>query len=103
MVIRNDQQLIDLVSGILLDYAQVSNRPLPLSPSLSLRDDLAIESLSLVSVVLRLGDEFEVDVVEMGFEMRTLETVGSLIELARTLQNSEAPYSEKNNPAVQSL
>ena len=58
----------------------------PLDAGLSLQNDLAIESLSLVSLALRLGDEFGVNVVDMGLELGAIKTFGDLLEVARTLK-----------------
>jgi hypothetical protein len=49
-----------------------------------LQNDLAIESLSLVSLTLRLGDELGVDVVELGIELGGVRTIGDLVEMAKT-------------------
>lgn len=78
------------VERLVLEYAQSvpSGRPLP--AQLSLQQDLAIESLSLVSLALRLGNEFGVDVVEFGLELRDLKTFGDLVEVARTLKQASA-------------
>jgi acyl carrier protein len=79
-----DRRIADLV----LSYAQTP--PLaPLSASLSLRRDLSIDSLSLVSLTLRLGDELHVDLVERGLDLSRLDTVGDLIALARSLHTEE--------------
>jgi acyl carrier protein len=75
-----------LVERLVLEYAQSAPANRPLDVRLSLRNDLAIESLSLVSLALRLGGELGVDVVEQGLELRNLATVGDLIEVARTLR-----------------
>jgi acyl carrier protein len=77
------------IGGILLEYAQVA-KTLPLDASLSLRGDLAIESLSLVSVVLRIGDEFGVDIAntDTELELSRFETVGDMLALAQSLQVS---------------
>ncbi|MGZ3688080.1 MAG: acyl carrier protein [Bdellovibrionota bacterium] len=80
-------QLEDRISEVLVEYARVTP-VLPLDPSLSLRDDLAIESLSLVSIVVRLGEEFGVDVMDTALELGSLTTVKDLIALGRTLQSS---------------
>jgi acyl carrier protein len=72
------------VERLVLEYAL--NAPaLPLAPQLSLRDDLAIESLSLVSLTLRLGDERGVDVLDAGLELGDVKTIADLIEVARQL------------------
>lgn len=57
----------------------------PLGAHLSLRDDLAIESLSLVSLTLRLADELGVDVVELDIELGEVKTFGDLVRVAQTL------------------
>jgi acyl carrier protein len=71
---------------LVLEFAQSVPPSRPLAAQLSLRDDLAIESLSLVSLALRLGGEFDVDIVEMGLELRDLRTFGDLVHVARTLR-----------------
>ena len=50
------------------------------------RGDLAIDSLSLVSLAIRLGEEFGVDIVESGVEFSQLRTVGDLMVIAEKLQ-----------------
>ena len=80
----SSQTIEETIAKLLLEYAQ-NSLPQPVPPELSLRDDLAIESLSLVSVVLRLGEELGVDVVDSGIEVGGLVTVGDLISLARSL------------------
>jgi acyl carrier protein len=74
------------VERLVLEYAESVPATRPLDERLSLQQDLAIESLSLVSLALRLGTEFGVDVVERGLELGELKTVGDLIKIARTLQ-----------------
>lgn len=76
------------VERLVLEYAQSSTPDRPLTAQLSLREDLAIESLSLVSLALRLGGEFGVDIVELGLELRDLRTFGDLVEVARTLKQA---------------
>ena len=56
---------------------------------LSLKNDLAIESLSLVSLTLRLGDELGVDVAEMGLELGEVKTLGDLQNIALTISRSK--------------
>ena len=76
----------ECVERLILEYAQSVPEARPLDPALSLHDDLAIESLSLVSLTLRLGSEFGVDVVDSGLELGGLKTLGDLVEVARKLQ-----------------
>jgi hypothetical protein len=58
----------------------------PLARSVSLRDELAIESLGLVSITLRLAGDFGVDVLDFGLELGCLKTFGDLVEVAHTLE-----------------
>ncbi len=77
------------VNRLVLEYAQA--RPAtPLAAAqldrgLTLRGDLAIDSLALVSLTLRLGEELAVDVVESGLEFSQLQTVGDLLAIAERL------------------
>ena len=82
------ERVEDRITRLLLEHAQnvPDTRPFPLG--LSIRKDLAVESLSLVSVALKLGDELGVDVIEAGVELGTLETVGDLVAIARRLDGS---------------
>jgi acyl carrier protein len=82
----NGSTLETRITDILLEYAQRAPEMRPLDAALSLHDDLEIESLQLVSVALRLGDELEVDLIEQGVELANLKTVGDLVSLGRSLQ-----------------
>ena len=73
------------ITDLLLEYSEAAPRR-PLDPSLSLRHDLAIESLSLVALALRVGDLIEVDLTQAGVELAGLTTVGDLFRLARDLR-----------------
>lgn len=76
---------IDRVASVLAEYVAVmpANRPLP--AALSLRQDLALESLALVSVLIRLGNEFGIDIGDQEFDLASLETVGDLADLVEKL------------------
>ena len=74
------------VERLVLEYAQTVPEARPLEARLSLQNDLAIESLSLVSLALRLGDEFGVNVVDMGLELGAVKTFGDLVKIARILR-----------------
>jgi acyl carrier protein len=77
----------EMVARLLKEYAQTQvPASRPLNHQLSLRGDLELDSLSLVSLTIRLGEEFNVDVVESGIELGQLETVGDLIGVARKLK-----------------
>ena len=77
------------VNRLVLEYAQL--RPAtalaaaPLDRGLTLRGNLCIDSLALVSLTLRLGEELAVDVVESGLEFGQLQTVGDLLAIAARL------------------
>lgn len=73
------------VERLVLEYAQGVPAARPLDAKVSLQHDLAIESLSLVSLTLRLGAEFGVDIVDLGLELGELKTFGDLVSVARTL------------------
>ena len=79
------------VERLVLEYAQSVPTGRPLDTKLSLRDDLAIESLSLVSLTLRIGDEMGVDVMEVGLELGNLRTVGDLVRIAHSLERLGKP------------
>lgn len=85
------------VERLVLEYAQSVPAELPLERRLSLRNDLAIESLSLVSLALRLGGELGVDIVEQGVELGRLSTVGDLLDVARTLAEQTARAGTQNH------
>jgi acyl carrier protein len=74
------------VERIVLEYAQTVPTARPLDGRLSLRDDLAIESLSLVSLTLRIGDEIGVDIMEVGVELGGVKTLADLVRVARSLE-----------------
>ena len=57
-----------------------------LHPRLSLRDDLAIESLSLVSLAVELGAQVGIDVADIDLELGDVKTVGDLVRVAETLR-----------------
>jgi acyl carrier protein len=75
------------VERLVLEYAQTLPSKRPLDLRLSLRDDLAIESMSLLSLTVRLGEELEVDVLDLGLELGNLQTVGDLVRTARKLSH----------------
>ena len=78
------------VSRLITEYAQAPTAGVSgaafLDHRLILRGDLAIDSLALVSLTIRLGEEFNVDIVESGLEFGELKTVGDLVAIAQQLQ-----------------
>lgn len=73
------------IHAILAEYGGGEAVVLPLNRSLHLRSDLAIESYSLVSIIVRLSDELGVDAASVELELHRLETVGDLIRLGESL------------------
>lgn len=86
---RQSDPLETWLTRLLAEYAQ---KPVsaPLDPQLSLRDDLAIESLSLVSLVVRLGDKLGVDAANDDLDLSGLRTVGDLVAMAHRLEEGAA-------------
>ena len=83
------KSLSEKVTRLVLEYAQArpaeASAGAPLDGKLTLRGDLAIDSLALVSLTIRLGEELEVDVVESGLDFSQMETVGDLLAVAEKL------------------
>ncbi len=86
-----EETTFDRVERIVLEYAQTVPSKRPLDARLTLREDLAIESLSLVSLTLRIGDELGVDVMEAGVELGAVKTLGDLIRMAEDLARHAKP------------
>ena len=86
----NDPSIEAKVSRLITEYAQApvagGSPATSLDHNLTLRGDLAIDSLALVSLTIRLGEEFNVDIVESGLEFGQLQTVGDLMAIAEKLQ-----------------
>jgi acyl carrier protein len=84
------------IAALVLEYSQ-SPPAGPLDPNASLRNDLGLDSLSLVSVAVALGDELGIDPVEWGAELSKLVTLADLIALghafARASPLERAPTS----------
>ena len=75
----------DRVASVLAEYVPVMPAKRPLPEGLSLRQDLALDSLGLVSVLIRLGDDLGVDVDDKEFDLAGLKTVGDLADLVEKL------------------
>lgn len=85
------------VAALVLEYCQSAPSG-PLDPNASLRNDLGLDSLSLVSVTVTLGDELGIDLVEWGAELGTLETLADLIALGRALARASPSEHVTNSP-----
>jgi acyl carrier protein len=82
------------VVALVLEYSQ-SPPSGPLDPKASLRKDLGVDSLSLVSVAVALGDQFGVDLVEWGADLSKLEALADLIALGHALARASTSISNK--------
>jgi acyl carrier protein len=79
------ESMEERITRLVIEYAQSPPAALPLDPRLSLRKDLSIDSLALVSLALRLGEEMSYDVAQMGIELGRLETLGDLVALGNAM------------------
>ncbi len=75
---------------LIVEYAESVPATRPLDAGLLLKEDLAIESLSLVSLTIRLGQEMGLDVAELGLEFGEMRTFGDLVRVAHTLSGLQA-------------
>ena len=89
MGIQSVEDPASRVDRLVREFAQGIPAGRILDGNLSLKNDLAIESLSLVSLTLRLGDEMGVDVVEMGLELGDVKTLSDLVQIADTISRSK--------------
>jgi acyl carrier protein len=75
-----------MVTNLVLEYAMNAPPERPLGAGLSLRGEIGLDSFSLVSVMLRLGEELNVDLVEeatrRGVDFQNISTFGDLVRLA---------------------
>lgn len=76
------------ITGLVLEYALHAPADRPLRPEMSLREEIGLDSFSLVSLMLRLGEEFNVDLAEestrLGINLEEISTFGDLVRLGRT-------------------
>ena len=84
----------DRVAGVLAEYVPEMPAARPLPDGLLLRQDLELESLALVSVLIRLGEDFGIDMADQEFDLANLETVGDLVALTDKLALTAATGSK---------
>ena len=93
---RRTLALVDVnarVAALVLEYSH--SPPVgPLNPKASLRNELGVDSLSLVSVAVALGDELGVDLVEWGADLAKLVTLEDLTTLAQALARA-SPLNQR--------
>jgi acyl carrier protein len=80
------------ITDLVVEYAINAPRDRPLRPELSLREEIGLDSFALVSLMLRLGEEFNVDLVEessrLGIQLHEIATFGDLVRLGRAVTDS---------------
>lgn len=80
------------ITELVLEYALHPPAERPLGPGLSLRDDIGLDSFSLVSLMLRLGEEFNVDLAEestrLGINLGEIATFGDLVRLGQAFSET---------------
>lgn len=81
------------ITSLVLEYALHAPAERPLRAEFSLRDEIGLDSFSLVSLMLRLGEEFNVDLAEestrLGINLGEISTFGDLLRLGHAF--SETP------------
>jgi acyl carrier protein len=82
-----------MMTELVLEYALHAPDERPLRAESSLRDEIGLDSFALVSLMLRLGEEFEVDLAEestkLGIDMREVRTFGDLVRMAQTISDGK--------------
>lgn len=77
------------ITSLVLEYALQAPQGRPLRPEYSLRDEIGLDSFALVSLMLRLGEELNVDLAEesarLGIDLQQILTFGDLLRMAQTL------------------
>jgi acyl carrier protein len=77
------------ITDLVLEYALHAPPDRPLRPEFSLRNEIGLDSFALVSLMLRLGEEFNVDFVEessrLGIQLHEISTIGDLVRLGRAV------------------
>jgi acyl carrier protein len=68
-----------------------------LHSKMSLREDLAIESLSLVSLAVELGAQVGVDVADIELELGDVKTIGDLVKVADALRTIGGATTRKGS------
>ncbi len=93
-LLRSLKSIEDTVSSALIDYVQDVPKNGFFEPHRSLRDDLGIESLTLVSIILRIADELGMDPMSFSGELTPPATVGDLLALGKSFQSSMSLTTE---------
>ena len=90
-----ESNINDKITDLVLEYALHPPAERPLKPELSLRDEIGLDSFALVSLMLRIGEEFSVDLAEessrAGINLQEISTFGDLLRLGQTFATPRAP------------
>lgn len=73
------------VTRLVLEYCVRAPDGRPLDAGLVLKEQLGLESMSLVSLLVRMGDELGIDIAERELELGKIKTVGDLVRVAQML------------------
>jgi len=80
------------ITDLVLEYALHAPTDRPLRPEFSLRDEIGLDSFSLVSLMLRLGEEFNVDLADesarLGIDLGSIATFGDLVKLGQAFSET---------------
>jgi acyl carrier protein len=83
-----ESKINDKITDLVLEYALHPPEERPLRPELSLREEIGLDSFALVSLMLRIGEEFSVDLAEessrAGINLQEISTFGDLLKLGQT-------------------
>ena len=93
MSVSNSGQSVEsMITDLILEYALSAPADRPLRAEFSLRDDIGLDSFSLVSVILRLGEELNVDLMEestrLGIDLQSIATFGDLVRLSQAISKA---------------
>jgi acyl carrier protein len=77
------------VTRLVLEYCVRAPDSRPLDAGLVLKEQLGIESMSLVSLLVRLGDELGIDIAELDLELGNIKTMGDLLRVAQMLSDTK--------------
>ena len=91
------------ITDLVLEYALNAPADRPLRSEYSLRDQIGLDSFALVSLMLRLGEDFNVDLTEestrLGINMQEILTFGDLVRMARAIAGPRPVAKVAENPA----
>jgi len=83
------------MTDLVLEYAVRAPADRPLRADCSLRNEIGLDSFSLVSLVLRIGEEFDVDLGDetspSGMRVGRIVTFGDLVALGRAVAEGTRP------------